>query len=82
MERFDGIVVRGGETVFRCEAVFDGNDDGVGVVCEVGASVLEKVGGCAEEDEAAAVKVNDERELCGGGGVNVAREEYASEGVV
>ena len=69
MQRFDGIFVRRGESVFRCEAVLHGNDDGVGVVCEVYACVVEEVRGGAEEDEAAAVEVNDEREVVGGGGI-------------
>ena len=35
VKRFDGVVVGGGESVFGGEAVVDGNDDGIGVFCEV-----------------------------------------------
>jgi len=78
VERFEGVVVGGGESVFGGEAVVDGDDDGIGVFCEVYAGVVEEVRGGAEEDEAAAVEVKDEREV-GGGGV---WEEYAGEGLV
>lgn len=66
VERFDGVVVGSGESVFGGETVVDGNDDGIGVFCEVYAGVVEEVCGGAEEDEAAAVEVNDEREVGGG----------------
>lgn len=56
----DGVVVGGGETVFGSEAVVDGEDEGGDLGGEGGAGVLEEGGGCAEEDEAAAVEIEDD----------------------
>jgi len=81
-KRFDGVVVGGGESVFGGEAVVHRNDDGIRVFCEVYAGVVEEACGGAEEDEAAAVEVDDEREVGGGVMQCLAWEEYAGEGLV
>lgn len=59
VQRLYCVIVRRWEAMFRCETVFDGRDDGNDVVCEVGAEVVEDGGGCAEENEAATVEVEN-----------------------
>lgn len=77
-DRVHGVIVRGGEAVLGSKAVLDGEDEEAELVGQAGARVVERPGGCAEDDEAAAVEVEHHRELTviGGG------DEHAEEGLL
>ncbi|MED6120091.1 hypothetical protein PIB30_017718 [Stylosanthes scabra] len=66
LDGFPGVVVCDGEGVFRCEAVVDGDNDGVGLGGEcVEVAVVGGVEGGADA-EGAAVDVDEERDFSGG----------------
>lgn len=60
VKRFHGVLVRRGKAVLGGETIFDRNDDGLGVVGEVDAEIVEVSGGGAVENEAATVVEDDE----------------------
>jgi hypothetical protein len=64
--------------VLECEAVVDGDADGAGVGDEVVEVAVGGGSGGRADDEAAAVEVKDDGELCGG--VGARREVEAGSG--
>ncbi|KAL3814877.1 hypothetical protein ACJIZ3_016145 [Penstemon smallii] len=59
----EGVVIGCGESVLRGEAILDGGNHGGELGSDVVAEVVENDGGGTEEDEIAAVEVDDEGEL-------------------
>ena len=75
-EDIDAVFVREGESIFRGEAVVDGDDDGGELSGEAAAEVVVGLGAGGKENEA-AVEINDDRKILvfPGSGTEVAKPE-------